>query len=164
MSDVLVLVEPQDDILVQVDDLVKDLVVTVGIQGPQGIQGLKGDKGDAAADPEFTAGEALSGHRMVVLNASEQAVYASNDNLSHAEKVFGMTVGAASSGAAVTVRRFGELTEPSWNWTLNTPIFLGVNGLLTQTKPSAPGSFVLQVAFPMTPTKVYIDIKQAFLI
>lgn len=164
MTDVQVLIQPEDDLLVQVEDLAREVVVAVGIQGPQGLQGPKGDKGDAAADPEYVASTALGGHRVVVLNASEQLEYADNTNLTHADKVLGLTTGAVGSGSTVAIRYLGEMVEPSWSWTLNSPIFLGTNGLLTQTRPTAPGSFVLQVAFPISATKVFIDIKQAYLI
>lgn len=111
-----------------------------------------------------TAGEAIGGHRFVILDASEDLFYASNTVLADAEKVLGMTTNAAPIGGSATVQRSGELEEPSWSWTLDTPIFLSSNGQMTQTRPSASGSFVLQVAFPITPTKVFIDLKQAIFI
>lgn len=118
----------------------------------------------ATDSTSHTAGASLSGHRMVYLDSSELLQYAENTTPSHAERVLGMTTGAITSGASGPVLREGEITEPSWNWTIGSPIFLGVNGLLTQTRPTASGSFVLQVAFPVTSTKVFIDIKQAFFI
>lgn len=46
MSEVTVIVEQQPDLVVEVDNMARDVVVAVGIPGPQGSQGPKGDKGD----------------------------------------------------------------------------------------------------------------------
>lgn len=48
MSEVNVIIEQQDDLVVQVDNLARDVVVAVGIQGPQGPKGDKGGPGQGA--------------------------------------------------------------------------------------------------------------------
>lgn len=117
-----------------------------------------------ATQDVFTAGADLGGHRAVYLDSSELLQYATNADPALGERVLGITSGAIANGATGVVLRTGEITEPSWNWTLGLPIFLGVNGQLTQTRPTTSGSFVLQVAFPIAPTKVFVDIKQAIFI
>lgn len=102
------------------------------------------------------AATALSGHRAVTLDSIGKLNYASNDNYVHSFKLLGMTTGAVAEGALATVLFAGELTEPSWNWNINLPIFLGANGLLTQIVPQAPSAmFILEVAWPVTPTLIY---------
>lgn len=104
------------------------------------------------------SGTALSGHRMVVLDAAGVAIYADNTDITHLHKVLGMTVGASALGAPADILRMGELAEPSWAWTLNQPIFLGTAGNLTQTPPSTGFSQV--VAFPISATSVYVDLRE----
>jgi hypothetical protein len=133
--------------------IASDDTVVLTVAGSQGASG-----GDGSTDIQKTAGEALGGHRAVVLNSSGQAIYADCSTPAHAHKVLGITTGAASSGAAVTIRTRGEITEGSWAWTLDLPIFLSTSGLLTQTPPTS--GFVARIGFPMSATTIFIDIHQ----
>jgi hypothetical protein len=128
--------------------------ISVGQRGVAGVDGLPG-----GVVIQCTAGEALGGHRVVVLNAVAEAVYASNAVPAHLHKVLGLTTGAEILGAVATVQTGGEMVEPTWAWTLDTPIFLGTNGLLTQVEPTT--GFSLVVAFPITATKVFIKIQES---
>lgn len=134
--------------------------VATGVRGPQGVPGPQGPS--SAVIPGYVAGTNLSGHRLVTLNSSQQVVYASSSNLAHVDKVIGLTVGAATAGETIEIVRSGEVNEPSWEWSLNEPIFLGVDGVLTQTPPAS--GFLLFVAFPISPTRVFVDIKQALIL
>jgi len=124
--------------------------------GQRGVDGAPGVAGGVVV--QCTAGEALGGHRAVVLNAAAAAVYASNTVPEHLHKVLGLTTGAVILGAEATVQTGGEMTEPTWAWTLDAPIFLGENGLLTQTEPTT--GFSLVVAFPVTATKIFIKLRE----
>jgi len=127
-----------------------------GLKGESGAQGIPGPPGGVTL--QYPAAIPLGGHRMVVLNSEEQAIYADNTNLSHARKVLGMTTGATSAGDMATIQTGGEMTEPSWNWTLDSPIFLAADGLLTQTQPASGLSMV--VAFPITQTKIFLNLRE----
>ena len=131
-------------------------VVAAGEQGPPGATGPAGPSGASVAT--YTAGEALGGHRVVKADAAGQAVYATNTDLP-SQHLLGVTTGAASMGAAVSVQRFGDMIEPSWSWTPNLPIFLGTNGLLTQAYP-AGASLVIIVGFAITPTSVMLAVRE----
>ena len=56
-----------------------------------------------------------------------------------------------------SVRVGGKMTEPSWNWDLDKFIYLGTNGLLTQTPPAA--GFLLEMGWPINSTTILVDIK-----
>lgn len=104
-----------------------------------------------------TAAGATGGHRMVILNAAGQVEYADALIPEHAMQVLGMTTGAAIAGGQVTVQQSGEITEPSWSWTMNQPVFLGTNGQLTQVIPALPtAAFSLVVGFPLAATRLLI--------
>lgn len=126
------------------------VLVETGTQGPPGPPGN--------SNVSYTAGVALGGHRAVVLDASENAIYADHTNLAHADKVIGITTGAVTAGDAASIQTEAEITEPSWSWTLDQPIFLGATGLLTQTPPSS--GFLLVMGFPISATKMFLAIGE----
>ncbi len=135
-------------------------VVAAGQQGPQGAQGPVGPVGGSSLS--YLAGAALGGHRMVVLNSSQQAVYADNTNLAHANKVLGMTTGAVSMGDTASILYGGELVEPSWVWGLDQPVYVGTNGLLTQTPPVAGFSQI--VGFPIAANKLFVSLREPLIL
>ena len=132
-------------------------VLTVALQGPPGTSGdllpfriLK------------PAGAALSGHRIVRLNADGEAVYADHTVVADASAVLGMTIAAASQGDDVLVQTEGELVEPSWSWGPDLPIFLGAEGQLTQSPPAT--GFILCIAVPTGADRAVIRIGEPFLL
>lgn len=134
------------------------IVVAVGAQGPQGIQGIPGS-GGGSSDIIKIATIALGGQRVVISDGASNATYASNQVLAHRDFVLGVTTGAASAGAAVTVKRSGEMIEPTWNWSLGN-VWLGINGLLTQTPPVSPALFSRIIGTAIAPTVVRIDLRE----
>lgn len=129
------------------------LTLTTFQQGPAGASFIYVD---------YVAGVALGGHRAVVLDASEQAVYADKDTLTDRDKVIGITTGASIMGATAQIQTAGELTEPSWSWTAGDTIYLGTNGLLSNAAPVT--GFVLKIGFAISPTKIFISIKQPIIL
>ena len=128
-----------------------------GIQGPQGPQGIPGPAGDDTV--QHIAAISLGGHRLVVLNSSSQAIYADNSNLTHKDKILGLTTGAVTAGATATIQTYGEISEVSWSWTLDLPIYASTDGLLTQTPPTT--GFLVIVGFPISTTSMFISIKES---
>lgn len=131
-------------------------IVFIGEQGLPGPTGPVGPAGSAIQT--LTAGEALGGHRFVVSDAAGNAIYADQSIATHANKVLGMTTGAALLGASVQIQQSGEYVEPTWTWALDTPIWLGLSGLMTQTAPTT--GFSMIVGFPITSTKILIAMRE----
>jgi len=151
--------QAQDSVIEVVADTVDtviEILSTETLPGPEGIAGPTGPAG--ATVLTYTAGVNLSGHRMVVLDDSALVIYADITVAAHVSKVVGMTTGAAMAGADATIQTGGELIEPSWSWTLNIPIWLSTDGLLTQVAPVS--GFSLIVGFPITATKIFISIRE----
>lgn len=113
---------------------------------------------DAVNKIEMPAESALSGHRVICSNGANQARYASSDTLSVANAVLGISLNAALISAPVAIQFAGTLIEPSWAWTPNMPVYCGIDGVLTQTPPSA--GFVLVVGVAIAATALAISIKQ----
>jgi hypothetical protein len=133
--------------------------MAVGAQGPAGVPGPPGPPGAAGAVTlSYIAEIALSGHRVVVLNATAQLIYADSGIAAHANKVLGITTGAAAAGASATVQIGGEVVEPTWSWVLDTPIWLGVDGTLVQVQPTV--GFGLIVGFPTSATSMVFGVKE----
>lgn len=108
---------------------------------------------------KLTAGVDLGGNRVVVLNDSGLTIYADKDIYSHIFKILGITTGSTVNAGTATVQTYGEMIEPSWAWTPGLPIYVGTNGLLTQTIPNS--GFICQIGFAETATKIFIDLKTA---
>ena len=139
MSDSIILVEKPPDIQ----------LITLGIQGPAGPAGA------TAQVTQKVAPFAIGGQRILVGIAGSIA-YASNANLSHAGKVIGISVNAATTGQLVDIHESGEITDSSWTWTIDQPVYLGTNGLMTQTPPATGSALFLQVlGFAVLTTKVF---------
>lgn len=135
------------------------LVVSVGEQGPPGPPGQSG-----AVTASYIAATAVGGHRMVLITTGG-VTYASNDTLAHLGRVIGMTTAAANVGDPVPVQAIGELTEPSWNWDTGKPVYLGMNGLLTQAQPVAGAALFSQiVGFPVSTTTLYVTLREPVLL
>lgn len=109
----------------------------------------------AAIDTTLVASTSISALRCVTTDSNGLAKYATPDTLANA-LVIGVSTNAANTGENVTVKTSGELSDASWNWTKGA-IYLGANGVLTQTAPSG-GSIVVHVAKAITATKIIIDI------
>lgn len=127
--------------------------VVTGQQGPQGPAGPS-----ALETIEVLTATAISGHRAVALDSSGKAVYPSNTVHGDAFRVLGVTLGAASLGTVVQVKSFGTILEPTWNWTVDQPVYLGANGVLTQTLPISPAKFILVIGVANSTTSMFVNV------
>ncbi len=135
-------------------------VVAVGM-GPPGPPGPQGESGEGGGSGEvvskaYTAGATVNGHRAVVFDDEHRVVHAEPGTLYNAGRVVGITTGSAVEDAAVTVHSYGELTEPSWSWTVHGDVFLGAGGVLTQSVPTSGA--VLRLGYATAATSMFVDI------
>lgn len=132
-------------------------VVRIGLGGsspgvsPQG--GVSNIFGNAiAAVP-------IGGHRVVASNYNGELIYASSAAVETAHRVRGIVSTAYSPGATCQFQIVGEIEEPSWNWNVEIPLWLGPDGQITQTVPSLPSAkFSLQVGFPVSSKIIQVSI------
>jgi hypothetical protein len=95
---------------------------------------------------------ALSGQRAVTANDAGLLIYASCDDLNYVSRPVWLTTGAWDADVDATLLVDGPVTEPGWAFTPGEPIWLGINGVLTQSIPVG-ALFVrelAQVADPQT--------------
>lgn len=133
----------------------KTKVVRVG--GLPGQAGAAGQNG-AAIPIIRQAGQTLSGHRVVWIAGDDKGYYASSDDPTSSRMIAGVTTGAASADTPVTIVGAGEIEESSWNWAVGSPVWLGLNGALTQAVPTS-GTQV-QVGIPLSATKLLIRVGE----
>lgn len=108
------------------------------------------------------ASEALGGHRAVVLTESGRAVYADCTNTKHIGRLSGVTTGAGVANSVLSIIPFGLMTEPSWSWVPDAPVFLGLAGALTQSKPT--NGFQQVVGISLSTTTLFINPREPIFI
>ena len=133
--------------------------VNITTPGPTGPQGDRGPTGNAGTTVGFTAGATMSALRFVRAQTDGTITVVSSSNQSDAGTALGMTVQSSVYGGQVNVVLSGEASDPSWNWDVDLPIFVGVNGEPTQTPPISGFSQV--VAIPEGTQKLKVSIQQA---
>ena len=131
--------------------------IRVQVGGLRGPQGLPGSGGDAVVAAKFAA-SSVGGHRIVRSVSATDVDYADASDIGHIDEVLGMTLNAASIGAAVQVISEGEVTESGWSWIPLVTIFLSSDGNMTQEPPDAPAAFSLSVGYATSPTSMRVRI------
>lgn len=129
------------------EEQVKQNVVQGGVQGPPGIPG-------ASTQFEYAvAARTIGGNRAVTVNSQGQLVYP--DITADSSRVYGLTTQSGVTGELIQVQITGTQIEPTWNWNTALPVFVGVEGTLTQSVPTV--GQLLVVGYPQSPTKLFID-------
>lgn len=105
-----------------------------------------------------TTAAALSGHMLVAPLDDGTVDYADCATLQHINRPIWLTTRSWSSGVVATLLFEGTIVEPSWTWTPGTPIFLGLNGVMTQTVPDG-AMFSRQVATVIDATTIEFSVQ-----
>ncbi len=113
---------------------------------------------DSSADLIKPAAVTLSGYRAVYL-AADGFRYSSNDDLSTVGMCLGLTTGAAIAGSPVAVKSVGLISDPTWNFPEPGLIFLGRDGLLLMSSPTAPALFLQEVGKAISQTSMFVFVR-----
>ncbi len=126
--------------------------------------GVRGQKGDAGSGSQelFTTGAAVGGQRAVVTQSDGTIVHADASDITHANKIIGISVTAGSPASLISVLKSGKLTEGSFSFTPDLPIFVDTSGsgVLTQVTPSSPSVFSRAIGFAISATTIFINIEK----
>jgi Major tropism determinant N-terminal domain len=128
-----------------------------GPTGPQGEVGPAGPTGVSIASFTHNADIDLLA-RHAVISTVTGCTYASNQTLSHQGKVVGVTSSSAGIGTLATIYSSGLLSGFT-SLTVNAPVFLSTNGILTQTVPTT--GFLQKIGIAISQTEVIIGIGPA---
>jgi hypothetical protein len=116
---------------------------------------------------EGTAGEALSQYDVVYANSADSGELwiATNGGTSAQADAIGIVTesGGISDTATGTVTRFGPITYASWSWTPGATLWLGTDGAMTETMPSA-GDYAKPLGYAETATKIWFAPQNGWLV
>jgi hypothetical protein len=112
---------------------------------------------DFVALPLLPAATNLLSGRIVAINTGNQYIYADNTDAVNVYRVAGITATDVLSGTQFSPRREVLVTNLAWNWDPKVPVYLGLNGNLTQTVP-ATGNHLLKVGDAITDKIVFFSI------
>tara|TARA_R110000803_G_scaffold162194_1_gene225811 strand:+ start:21086 stop:21463 length:378 start_codon:yes stop_codon:yes gene_type:complete len=74
-------------------------------------------------------------------------------------KVLGVAVTAGNIGEKIKIITFGEIKDASFIFTLNEPLYLGNNGLITQAPPAI--GFVTTIGHGLGNGAIFININES---
>lgn len=146
-------VRSRTTVTVQADRQVR--VARIGIPGPPGTG--TGTPLPANPLPSRPAATALSALRVVSGDGTSYA-YSNPANANSVWSIAGLTPTAIAQGADCIPIRDQSITDGGWNWDTSKPIVLGANGTLVQADTLT--GWMVVVARPLSPTTIYIDIKE----
>lgn len=115
-------------------------------QGPPGISQVI----------QLIAPQVLGGNRAV----TGALTYADSSDITTAGKVVGLTVGAADAGAPVNICDSGELGGFS-GLIIDQPIYLGLNGIITQIAPMT--GYCQRLGVAISATRILVNISEPIL-
>lgn len=100
----------------------------------------------------YVAGESIQKFGLVYLTTTSNIVRKASNTSSDSAPAVGLALTAVPANNEGSFLRRGQVYNPSWNWTLGLPIFLGLDGNMTQTPPTADLTIIQKVAMPVTPS------------
>lgn len=146
---------PVIDIEVAPSSIVEIEILTGGIV-------YRGEQTTSLNSTSHAASTNLSALRFVIVNDENEFEYASSDTADHLFKTVGILKSAIAEGTYGEALVQGSLSDSNWNWTLGVPIYLGLNGVLTQAPPSL--GFQLIVGKPTNVDTVYFETGEPILL
>lgn len=130
--------------------------ISVELGARQGLAGAPGAPGGAGA--VYPAAESVSGHRVVGVDASGAVFAASADALSHALRIAGVSLNAATAGDDVTVVGAGIVQHDGWAFNPGLPVYLGLAGALVQALPMG-ALYARVIGTAVGSTRVLVDMQ-----
>lgn len=137
-------------------------VYLVNEPGPQGPPGPTGPPGSGAVAFDFTCTTAIESLRAVMVNDDGELTYPSSSSVITAGRCIGVTRTGAGIGEDAEIIPAGAFSSILWNWNINQPVFIGIDGALTQNLPTT--GYVQEVGTAYSSTGLIVNIKQAYLL
>lgn len=117
--------------------------------------GPRGPAGQDAAGATLTLPAATSIHAgRAVRLAGGQLSHPDTTNTAHADQVAGVAETAAVIGGSARFRTAGVTENDAWAWA-EGPVYVGADGVLTQTPPA--GAWLMTIGRALTATSLLVD-------
>lgn len=152
MSDCTIeVLAPAAAIVVEAPPAVVELAA-VGLRGATGATGTEGSTLTALAGATIHAGRAvrISGGSIYHPDQTDNA---------HAGQVIGVATQSGSSPSNLVVRTSGSYLEPTWALSPG-PVYVGTDGVLTQTPPAT--GWLLVIGRAINATTLFVDVEPAY--
>ena len=136
--------------------------IVVSVQVPQVItievnRGQKGDPGDSGnSAPVLPVTQNISALR-ILSNLNGQYDYANPLDPIAAWAIVGISLQSINSGGLLAPVNNRVVTDQSWSWVRGSPVFLGANGTLTQTPPTAGNLVTVARVFDAKTLFIHIE-------
>lgn len=117
---------------------------------------IKGDE-SSSVNKTMIAGEPIGGGTVVRLAEGGTVLKADSSDITYIHSILGITTNAANANDYIQVRNAGDLSDPSFNFEPNLPLFYDTLGRLTQDIPIS--GYIQTVGLAMTPTDIHILIQ-----
>ena len=151
MKDIIVIEEIYDNIIIEGDDVV---IIENEIESfIETNETVVINQGNII---RRTAGQNLSGHKVISAASDGKALYADVNTVT-TTAIIGISLNAALHNDTVNVQNSGTLQHSGWSFTPQEPVFVGLNGQLTQTPLNAAYSAEIGVA--ISPDTILINIQ-----
>jgi hypothetical protein len=134
-------------------------VIEVVAQGPAGPAGTDGAQGNPGASEYYIAAQNVGGHAVVTLDANGEVILADASTPGH-QFAIGLTKNAAITGDTVVTQVTGRVEHLGWTFAPDAPVFLGLNGALTQTVPGG-AIFCKPLGVAISATRVNLSFQPA---
>jgi hypothetical protein len=104
------------------------------LRGPKGDMGPKGDPGASTGEESLYVAEAVTQFQVCRYVSPTEVGPASASSAAHAYLCAGICITPNPTiGKVVQILNRGQVYNASWSWIPGDPVFVGVNGALTQT-------------------------------
>lgn len=105
----------------------------------------------------LTAAETISAFLAVATASSDHVEKATSADIS--KPAIGINTAGVTSGGQAIVQYGGQIVFNGWNWTMGLPIFVGIDGVLTQASPDT--GYQQTVGYPVSSTSFIIELEDA---
>lgn len=106
-----------------------------------------------------TYSEAISALQLVTATSNTEVGIADVTSLTEATVLgIALTGGIALVQEQITI--LGVVEDPSFTYPVNTPLFLGVGGAITDTPPTTVGEFVTQIGYSLGTGAIFVSISE----
>lgn len=118
-------------------------------------RGPTGPAGQSAEVYSILTPIPVGGHRLITTDGVGGIRYADCTDPADLFGLLGMTLHAASADSLVSVQHVGIVEESTWSWNPSLPVYIGTNGVPTQSIPNG-ATFTQIIGFPHTPTQLFL--------
>lgn len=121
--------------------------------------------GSSASTPEnakpynyLFAGESIPKYRVCYVHGGQAFIASSDMDVSYALSIEGISVNDAILGELTKIQLADKITNDAWNFTKGKPVYLGINGNVTQVVPES--KLFCELGRALDEKTLFLDIEE----